>query len=397
MRCIIFFLAGFVSLPCFAVLNHISKPELDLMYSLYQAQDRDISKKQLKKRLLENQFLISQAQSRALPILKRHSAVGFSNQYHVRRYLLAMLKHKFPHHAKQQMQGITLDWSSDKLISALGPYPNSGQYSDTQLQQWFGVELVKSPRLTLGDVVYDQSMQGRFALHNGDVKQLQVAVNEYVHFHILTKLISSELGKHKLDADRLELLALGELLRPPMQTYLGVIDELHGERSGYVEAIKDSLTTKEIKHFYSSNKQDFKYLDNLLAIALVFADQKQAETIFTQANQSSMKSTMEKNGLYNQFSGSDKLQMPIKITRQHAKSWLAQFAFSSKVGQVSRPIRMPNGQWAIVYTEQPKFKFHAPNSETVRYRASLSLTRKKAATAYEKLFKTWQKTQGVIL
>ncbi|KZN42566.1 hypothetical protein N474_06390 [Pseudoalteromonas luteoviolacea CPMOR-2] len=397
MRCIILFLVGFFSLPCFAALSHISKSELELMYSLYQAQDRDISKKELKSRLLENQFLISQAQTRSLPLLNRHSNVGFSNEFHVRRYLLAMLKHKLPTLGKLPIKNVTLGWNSKKLSSMLGPYPDSGKYSDEQMQRWSQVELVKSPKLTLSDVINDQSMQGRFALHNGDTKQLQLAIDEFVRFHAITQHANKALSKSKLSLKRLKLLALGELLRPPMQAYLGIKDELHGERSDYVEAIKDTLSTKEITQFYSMNKKDFKYLDSLLAAALTFTEQQQAQDIFAKAKQTSITSTMEKSDLYNQFSGPTKVQKMVRITRQHTQNWLAQFAFSNQIGHISRPIRMPNGQWALVYTEKPTFKFHPLNSETVRYRASLSLTRKKAISAYERLFADWQKTHGINL
>ncbi|OCQ20400.1 hypothetical protein A7985_15145 [Pseudoalteromonas luteoviolacea] len=397
MRGIIYFLAGFFSLPSFAALTHITNAELGLMHSLYHAQDRDISKQTLHKRLLENQFLIAQADKRALPLVTRHSDVGFSNNYHVRRYLRAMLTHLYPKLAQQQSISTSLDWTSEKLIAVLGKYPDSGRYSDEQLHTWYGIELMKSPKLTLGDIINDQSMQGRFALHHGDTIQLQTAINEYIRFHNLTTHASTALAKNGLTLERLKLLALGELLRPPMQTYLGIKDEMHGERSDYVEAIRSSLSTKEVNQFYKKNKKDFKYLDNLFALAVIFEDQQHAYAIFKEVKRTSISSTMQRHDLINHFAESDKIQAPVKITRQHAQAWLAQFAFSSQLGQVSRPIRMPSGLWAIVYTEQPTFKFHDPSSETVRYRASLSLTREKAMNKYEKLFSDWKKHHGIKL
>ncbi|KZX02296.1 hypothetical protein JL49_00775 [Pseudoalteromonas luteoviolacea] len=397
MRSFLYLMAGFFSLPCFAALTHITKTELDLMHSLYLAQDRDISKQALYKRLLENQFLIAQADIRSLPLIARHSDVGFSNDYHVRRYLQAMLIHQNPKLVEQLNKAASLNWTSDRLISILARYPDSGKYSEKQLQSWYDVELVKSPRLTLGDIINDQSMQGRFALHSGDIAQLQTAVNEHVQFHNLKTRANKTLAKHSLTLERLKLLALGELLRPPMQTYLGIKDEMHGERSDYVEAIKASLSTEEVNQFYKHNKKDFKYLDNLFATAVIFSDQKHAHTVFEEVKRTSISSAMKRHRLTNQFAMPDKTQELVKITRQHTLTWLAQFAFSSQLGQVSRPIRMPNGLWAIVYTKQPTFKFHAPDSETVYYRASLSLTREKAISAYEKLFADWQKSNGIML
>ncbi|KZN38985.1 hypothetical protein N480_12195 [Pseudoalteromonas luteoviolacea S2607] len=397
MRSFIYLLAGFISLPCFAALTHITNSELDLMYSLYQAQERDISKQALHKRLLENQFLIAQADIRALPLVARHSDVGFSNAYHVRRYLQAMLIHQTPKLAERPNKAPALDWTSDQLISILGSYPDSGRYTKKQMQSWHDVELVKSPRLTLKDVIDDQSMQGRFALHSGDIAHLQTVVNEYVRFHTLKIRASKTLAKHNLKLERLRLLALGELLRPPMQTYLGIKDEMHGERSDYVEALKASLSAEEVNQFYKKNKREFKYLDNLFATAIIFESQKLANNVFAEIKRTSISSVMKRHRLTNQFAMPDKTHKPIKITRHHTLTWLAQFAFSSQLGQVSKPIRMPNGLWAIVYTNQPTFKFHSPDSETVRYRASLSLTKDKAISAYEKLFADWQKANGIQL
>ncbi|MDK2596300.1 peptidylprolyl isomerase [Pseudoalteromonas obscura] len=389
MRFVIFLWVSFFSLPSFSALDHITEAELALMHSLYQAQDRQISKTNLKARLLENQFLLSHARKLNLSLLDRHAPVGFDNAYHVRRYIRSMLLHKFPQLTHTSQKPLPVSLSGEELKSLLGPYPNNGQYTEQQRQKWRQVSLSKQPKLTLDDILASQSMQGRFSLHEGDTRQLNKDVEDFVSFHQLKNKAAPLLAKQKLSLTRLNLLALGELLRPSIQAYLGVKSQLHGERSDYVDNIRSHVSDQEIAQFYATHKNEFKYLQHISAFAAIFENQKDAIAIYDNANKNKIQQMFLKRGLRNHFSTSDNTQQLVQISRHHPEKWLAQVAFNNQLEELSRPIRTPQGQWVLIYTDKPSYAYHAKNSETVRYRALQHITRRKAKTAYAHLFNQW--------
>ncbi|ESP94930.1 hypothetical protein [Pseudoalteromonas luteoviolacea] len=389
MRFAIFLWVSFVSLPCFSALDHITEAELALMHSLYQAQDRQISKTSLKTRLLENQFLLSHARKLNLSLLDRHASVGFDNAYHVRRYISSMLLHKFPQLTHTKRKALQISLSAEELKSLLGPYPNNGQYTEQQRQKWRQISMSKQPKITLDDILASQSMQGRFSLHEGDIGLLSKDVEDLISFHQLKNKAAPLLAEQKLSLTRLNLLALGELLRPSIQAYLGVKSQLHGERSDYVDNIRSDVSDHEIAQFYITHKKEFKYLQHISAFAAIFENQQDAMATYSNASRNNTRQILLNSGLRNHFSTSKNVQHLVQISRHHPKKWLAQVAFNNQVDELSRPIRTPQGKWALIYTTKPSFAYHVKDSETVRYRALQHITQHKAKTAYTHLFYQW--------
>ncbi|QPB82587.1 peptidyl-prolyl cis-trans isomerase [Pseudoalteromonas rubra] len=396
MYYLVLLLAGCLSLPCWASLTQLTKPELALMQSLYQQQDRPLSSAKLNKHLLENQFLLATARQLNPELLVRQSSVGFDNDYHIRRLMVTLLTHQFPALKSIPKKQTTVPFDTAALSDLLGTYPADGHYQTEQLTHWANITLLEMPRITLSQLISSQSMQNRFRLHQGDTELLTRLLNERAHYAELTDAAAPLLATQGLTLTRLETLAKGELLRPPMLAFMGIKAQLHGERSAYLEQIRANISATDIQRYYKRHRDDFKYKHQLSALALRFNSQDEAKLFYKQAQRKSPLAALKAAKRENEFAA-DGTAALTTITREHTHRWLAQLAFSSQPGKVTAPVRTPSGRWAIVYTERPQYAYYPEDSETVRYQALESLTTEHAITAYQNKFKQWQQQHGVKL
>ncbi|WP_125784079.1 peptidyl-prolyl cis-trans isomerase [Pseudoalteromonas rubra] len=396
MYYLVLLLAGCLSLPCWASLTQLTKPELALMQSLYQQQDRALSGTELNKHLLENQFLLATARQLNPDLLKQQSSVGFDNDYHVRRMMVTLLIHQFP--ALKSVPKVQLEAPFDAaaLSGLLGSYPADGNYQPEQLSHWAQIKLLDTPKVTLAQLLTSQSMQNRFRLHQGDTGLLTHQLIEWRYYADLTAAAAPLLAQQGLALTRLNALATGELLRPPMLAYLGIKAQLHGERSPYLEALRENIPGSEIQRYYQRHRDDFRYQSQLSALAVTFDTMEEAKQFHKQLGKRGPLPALKAAKRRNEFATDEKAALHA-ITREHTQRWLVQLAFSSKPGKATSPVRTPQGRWAVVYAEQPQYAYYPQDSETVRYRALESLTTQHAAAAYQKRFKHWQQQHGVKL
>ncbi|KAF7783753.1 hypothetical protein PRUB_a3600 [Pseudoalteromonas rubra] len=396
MYYLVLLLAGCLSLPCWASLTQLTKPELALMQSLYQQQDRPLSNTELNKHLLENQFLLATASQLNPELLVRQSSVGFDNDYHIRRLMVTLLTQQFPTLKSIPKKQITAPFDRAALSELLGTYPADGQYQAKQLTHWANITLLVVPRVTLSQLISSQSMQNRFRLHQGDTELLSRLLNERAYYADLTAAAAPLLATNGLTLARLETLAKGELLRPPMLAFMGIKAQLHGERSAYLEQIRANISATDIQRYYKRHRDDFKYRHQLSALAVRFDSQDEAKQFYKQAQRKSPLVALKAAKRHNEFAADDAAVLTA-ITREHTHRWLAQLAFSSQPGKVTTPVRTPTGRWAVVYTEQPLYAYYPQDSETVRYQALESLTTQHAIAVYQSKFKQWQLQNGVKL
>ncbi|TMP35588.1 peptidyl-prolyl cis-trans isomerase [Pseudoalteromonas rubra] len=396
MNYLVLLLAGCLSLPCWATLTQLTKPELALMQSLYTQQDRSLSSADLKKHLLENQFLLATAQQLNPELMIRQSSVGFDNDYHIRRLIVTLLTHQFPELKSIKKEKSAAPFSAQALCELLGDYPATGSYQARQLEQWQQVLILDTPKVTMADLLTSQSMQNRFRLHQGDIGLLAHQLDEWRYYAKLTNKAMPLLAKHGLTLSRLKLLAKGELLRPPMLAFLGIKAQLHGERSAYLEQLRASITQTEIHRYYKQHRKDFRYKSQLEAVAATFESQAQAQQFHRLMSKKGIAQALKETQKHNEFDSAGR-SSAIFITRKHQNRWLAQLAFSNQPGKLSPPVRTPSGRWAVVYSQNPEYAYHAEDSETVRYRALETLTKQHAQAAYQQRFRHWQTQHGVTL
>ncbi|MCO7190301.1 MULTISPECIES: peptidylprolyl isomerase [unclassified Pseudoalteromonas] len=396
MNYLVLLLAGCLSLPCWATLTQLTKPELALMQSLYTQQGRGLSSADLNKHLLENQFLLATAQQLNPEQMIRQSSVGFDNDYHIRRLIVTLLTHQFPELKSIKKEKSAAPFSAQVLSKLLGDYPANGNYQTRQLEQWQQVRVLDTPKVTLADLLISQSMQNRFRLHQGDIDLLVHQLDERRYYAHLTNRAEPLLAKHGLTMSRLELLAKGELLRPPMLAFLGIKAQLHGERSTYLEQLRATISQAEIQRYYQQHRKDFRYKSTLKAMATTFESQAQAQQFHRLMSKKGLAQALKETQQHNEFDAAGKATL-VSITREHQKRWLIQLAFSSQPGKATPPVRTPSGRWAVVYTQHPEYAYYAQNSETVRYQALEALTIQHAQAAYQQKFRRWQTQNGVTL
>ena len=123
-----------------ASFTQYSSDEINFMHRAYLKHNPDITINEVRTRLYENQFLLQQAALKTPAIIKRQSAVGFSTQYHVERYLKNLFDSQLA--IKVQSSQVKLDtYDSQWLKHTLGPYPKNGQYVQSLIKKMQQIDL----------------------------------------------------------------------------------------------------------------------------------------------------------------------------------------------------------------------------------------------------------------
>lgn len=372
-----------------------SESEIALMHSAYAQHQSDFTRQSTKSRLNENQYLLAQANKLQPHLLIRQADVGYATEFHTRRYVLSLLNNHFTD--IKFLPAPKIDWShytKASLLADLPPYPNDNQYSPMQLTQLETVNLIPLTGMsfTLAQLMLEQSMQNRYKLHQGDYALFKKLVSDIAQYHHLVTSLATHLKHSGISLQHLQLIAQGELLRSPMLNYFGVKSHMHGERSTYVEALKQQITQTDIAAFYKKNKADFKHKQSVTASAVFFSS-PQAATEFKQAAQaSSFKQALKQYALESLFADTQN-----KVTRQQNSHWSHQVVFNLKESLLVGPIRSPDGKWLVAQTHHIKFGYYPINSETVRYQATLALIEDLAQQTYRQNKQAWLNTHKLSL
>ncbi|WP_440055422.1 peptidyl-prolyl cis-trans isomerase [Pseudoalteromonas sp. T1lg65] len=383
MRVVWLFLASWFSLPCYAV-DTVSTNLVKLAQKLYVEQREEISFEEAKQRLLENQFLLVQAKLHNEVILTRQSEVGFSTAYHVNKFTTSALKHWFPVLDKETVSKVALPLTKQQLVKLLGNYPADGKYSEQQIEQWQNVTLSSNPVITVAETMLSQSMQNRFRLHQGDIGLLSAIVSQQQHqVDIFTKA-KPLLRKQGLTIAQIRQLATGELLRPEMLAYLGLKDEMHGQRSDYVNHLRAAIPLTAIQQFYRKHRDSFRYVKQVQAQGYYFDKRETAQAFRQLVAQQGWEKALMTYKPTPIWRSND-----ITLTRADKPMWETQLAFSSEYGSLSPVVRTPHGRWVVLLSHTPQYDYYDATSETVRYQALNALTKQFAQRAYKRAYQQW--------
>ncbi|CAM4010401.1 peptidyl-prolyl cis-trans isomerase [Pseudoalteromonas byunsanensis] len=386
MRILVLLVASLLSLPLFAQLS-FNQSEIKLVHGLLQEKAPNLSLRQAQERLLENAFLFAQAKLRQPAILHKQSAVGFSSDYHTRRFALVLLKSNFdlpviPPLDDKSFASYTSKW----LLDSLPKYPSDNTYSQQQLTRLARVDLthLAGAPLTLATLMSEQSMQNRYQLHQGEISLFKSLIAEHRRFNLTMHLLADKLQTQGLSKLRILEIAKAELLRPVMLTYFGVLHSMHGEHSIYVEQLQTKITQQQINDYFRANKNDFRYIDQVRSQAVHFKAKDQATQFYNYAKKHSFKQALNKFKLQDLFT-----QTQGVVKRQKRSSWTEQLVFSLMPGTLSKPVRTPQGEWLVATTLERHYTYYQANSETVKYQAKIALTDALAKTEYKKLKTKW--------
>lgn len=205
-------------LACFAHASvHFNNEEIAFMNQFYLKQGEQLTKLQTQQRLETLYFHLDLAKQKAPALLERVASVGFSTNYHKKRYVISLLGKDS---SQPLMPNITL--TSTDLKQLLGSYPHNGK-TTTQLLAKLTQPLTTS--YTLADAYKDASMQARFNLHQGDIKQLIELVKTEAHYQLIKQ-------QHQIPKVRwqvIESLSTSQVITPALLNYLGVKASMHNE------------------------------------------------------------------------------------------------------------------------------------------------------------------------
>ncbi|NOU52458.1 peptidyl-prolyl cis-trans isomerase [Pseudoalteromonas sp. JBTF-M23] len=394
MPILVLLLASFISLPIFANVT-FEKAEVKLVQQILKEKEESITFNQTHSRLLENTFLLEQAKQRNPAILVRQSAVGFSSNFHARRYTLTLLKSQFPlPHIPKLNDKVWQPYSSQWLQTQLPSYPSNNVYTELELMRLAKVDLshLADGKLTLATLMSEQSMQNRYKLHQGDIELFKSLVAEHRRFNLIMKGLNNKLQAQHLSPNKLINIAKAELLRPTMLTYFGVAHSLHAERSDYLDELQQRITEQAVHGYFAKNKQKFRFIEKVQANAVLFEDKAKAEQFQSYALAHSFDQAVTHFKQVDLFAVDKGL-----VKRQKNSSWAQQVVFSLQPNQLSKPIRSPQGQWLVAHTKQRFYAYYDKDSETVKYQAKLALTDALAKKAYAELKKHWFEQHNIKL
>ncbi|WP_462157751.1 peptidyl-prolyl cis-trans isomerase [Pseudoalteromonas sp. GB56] len=367
--------------------KHIpSEQEVRFMQEVYKQHNSELVV-HTRARLLENTYLLEQAQSHYPALLERQANVGFDNHYHIRRYLLdAWLAQGW---FDPQTLGTFAPPSSQNatwLMHTLGHYPSSAQMTDAQLAVLEHIDVLPASNgfaaLTFADFYSAMSMQVKFRLHQGDIAAYGAELNRWYQYRQATNKISPKLAKQQLTLSRLEYLALGDILRPTLLNQLGVQEMMHGQ-SPMLDTLKANITDAQIDQYYQQHKSRFTYIESVMAQGALFREKSQADTFYAEAT---------KLGANHAFAQQQNIfadQGGVLTRQDKHRGFAQQLAFTNPAHTLSRTVRTPTGQWLVVYTADKRYATYPAGSQTVRYQAKNDLAREQAKRQYQQGFMTW--------
>ncbi|WP_105190453.1 peptidyl-prolyl cis-trans isomerase [Pseudoalteromonas sp. T1lg48] len=385
-------LIGLLGLSSWAYAQLPTPEEISFMRTLYQQQSTELAV-QSSERLVENAFLLAQAQQTFPHLLLRQAEVGFDNQYHVRRYLLnAWQVHTWLDPSTLPELPSSPSWNADWLRQTLGNYPSNGQLNNDRLEQLNAIELLPENEqlkaLSLGDFYQSMSMQIRFRLHRGDIEVLMGELSRWHSYREASKQLAAKLRQHKLSLSRLEQIALADILRPTIQGQLGVQQTLHGQ-SSELERLKGEVNDTQIARYYERHQQSFRYIERMSAQGVRFNDAQAAHAFYEQAKKVGFTAALaNQEDIFAQHQG--------ELSRDDkAKGFAYQLAFTLPANTISRPVRTPNGQWLVIHSRDKEYGIYPANSQTVRYQAINAIAKEQAKTRYKLQFQAWRKSMGL--
>lgn len=350
-------------LACFAHANvQFHQQEIAFMKQFYVKQGEQLTLSQTQQRLETLYFHLALAKQKAPTLLDRVASVGFSTNYHKKRYIISLLGNG---NAKVAVPNIAL--TSTELKQLLGNYPHS-DITTTQILAKLTQPLTES--YTLADAYNDASMQARFNLHQGDVKQLAELVKVEVHY----QTVKQQHQNLNIRWQVLESLSTSQAITPALLSYLGVKASMHNE-SPYLDKLKLQISSSEIANYYKLNKQQFRYSTEVTASSLSFSSQEAAQNAFKNSalpqQLNSKKAVIKRQALNNSF--------------------VNQAAFNLSITQGPTLLRTPKNQWVIIQIFNKKYDYYPENSETVIYQAKTTLATALAKKQYTNAKNQWLK------
>ncbi|MDP4983690.1 peptidylprolyl isomerase [Pseudoalteromonas tunicata] len=380
------FLVGFLSLPVWSITTQFTAEELALLTKRYQQYSPNISSSEVKQKLLEEQFLLAQANQYQPQLVVRLSDVGFSTDYHAKRYLIDLLINEITISEPTLSAKVIKTYNSLWLKNMLGTYPNTGELQTATRDKLKALNIkLGSFNFNFDEFYHSLSMQSRFKLHQGDHNYLLAEMKNWLRYqYLLTQ--KTALAKQGYQLDHLTDIATATIVSPSMRSYFGISDMMHSQ-SALLQELEQTLSESQLNQFYITHKEQFRYSSEVFATGAIFVDKQSADDFYQLVQKIGFANALKKMNYQDIFA-----QYHNRLTRNHSRTnWLIQSAFNLAANSLSTVIRSPDGQWVLIETGEKKQDYYSFDSETVRYLAKKSLAKQQALARYQQAKQQWLK------
>ncbi|WLQ13224.1 peptidylprolyl isomerase [Hahella aquimaris] len=369
----------------------LSREAFDALHQ-QASQLRKLDRKTFADELIDALLMYRWAQGELPEEQWRGAEIGYSYGWHIRRQLdrtLAKLYPQWP--ASELMQeyskpgveareALTAIAAKSILGYQLMPEQRSKAASLVLARMAFPDQ--QEVTLTLLEVYEGQSVQGKKALMEGDVKALGMEMLSWKQHQLRLWWLSHQGGVEQDAIDDLQRTIEAHYFYPKILNALGVIKRNHGDNPGLIK-FREQVSAAQIKSYYQQHQEDFRFLARVKVRGAIYGDEAAARLARQQLVESA--SWADLKTPYRPVDLPLDAEGWLRKDAVKPTDWLASLAFATPPGDVSEVIRSPAGDWVILQVSGREYDYYPADSETVRYLATDVLAIQQAVAAYSEL------------
>jgi len=381
----------------------ISADTVKLFWRIYNHPSHPLTPPQVLQKILEDSFLAEHARNN-LPAdaLALENSMGFSKQAKRHNRLITLLKSHYqkdikkvlPTNSLSQLYQFNNDINHKSLLNLLelkrALSVNATPEQQQQAQKLIVANVTLGPKesaLTLWDIYQRQNMQGRLALHKGDIKQLKSEVERAVGSLFIEYWAENNIPKDDLVA--IKQIILNEEQKTTFLKVKGLHHNMHDDNPALL-ARAEQVSEAQVREFYKENKEEFEVIERAKARHIQVAEQALADRIHDEIEDGlGFSEAIQKYSIAADKSAPIPGDLGWLTRKDKNRSWLHAVAFIQQEGKVSAPFRSPQGSGPIVYEiimVDERVDGHLEITDpTVRYEASRDIALREMKAEFKAL------------
>jgi parvulin-like peptidyl-prolyl isomerase len=379
----------------------LSAETVEMFWQIYNHPNRPLTPPQAMQRIIDDALLAQHArQTLTTDELNSENKVGFANDVMLedraaaiirktyQKELLAIIKslakgldslYQLNHELTQEKLAKLMALNSALMINATPKQTAIAKETTVAHLDFSPINLNSDTKtLTLWDIYQRQNVQGRLAIHNGELNHLNAQIKQRIGS--LTVLAWAQKNLSSQDNKAIREILLNEQHKTRLLENMGLHADVHDDNPALRARAKD-ISEEKIKQFYQANKDEFEVVERVKARHIRVDSQELADQVVAK-----IKAGLDFSTAIKKYSIANDKHAPIPgdlgwLKRSDKKrSWLHAVAFVQQAGTVSAPFRSPQNQGPIVYEiiyADDRIDGHLPYSDpTVRYEASRDIALK---------------------
>lgn len=234
--------------------------------------------------------------------------------------------------------------------------------------------------LSLADIYRRQNVQGRIALHGGDVAYLTAQARQRLGLLYVDDWLRRESG---LSASTLTQIrqALRECaLKDRYLAYLGLAADVHDDND-YLKTVAAGIGPAEIRAYYRKHREQFTRVAKARGHHITLGDQASADRVYAELQRGlGFTEAVRRYSIAEDKNASDPGALGW-VDNVNNAPWRDTLLLVLPLNEISRPIKAPGTtpRWEIVKVDERREDYQDENSEGVRYQASRALAEARIA------------------